>query len=245
MKLGIMQPYFFPYIGYFQLIHAVDKMVFYVDLPFSCRSWVDRNRLRYRNGSPFFIHAPVVGHSGQIIRDVGFDANESWKKSFFKSLRCNYKAAPYYDEITELLKRVITESGTGEPGSLMRTNVNTLRAIAEYLDIPTKMEARAFAYEDVEERIRALSKEDRMTRRITEICRCNQAENYVNAIGGTALYSKERFLAEGISLSFVSSRAYFYDQQAESFIPDLSIVDALMHCGRDVTKQLVAAYDLI
>ena len=245
MKLGIMQPYFLPYIGYFQLIHAVDKMIFYVDLPFSSHSWVNRNRLRYRNGGPFFIHAPVVGRSGQITRDVGFDAAEAWKKSFFKALRCNYEAAPHYGEISELLERAITENGTGEPGSLMRTNVSALRAVAEYLDIQTQIEARAFAYEDVEERIRALSKEERMTRRITEICRCNQAEDYVNAIGGTTLYSKERFFMEGISLSFVSSRAYSYDQQAESFVPDLSIVDVLMHCGKDAAKQLVAAYDLI
>jgi len=245
MKLGIMQPYFFPYIGYFQLMQAVDKMIFYVDLPFSRHSWVDRNRLRYRNGNVFFVNAPVIGCNGQIIRDVGLHANEIWMKSFTKALRCNYKSAPFYEETVQLLWRTLEENGTGDAGSLMRTNIASLRAIAEYLGIETEIEARAFSYTDVEEKILTLSKEERMTRRITEICKINRAEHYINAIGGMELYSKERFRKEGVDLSFVCSRPYQYDQQSSFFIGGLSIIDVLMHCGRDETKQLLQSFDLV
>jgi len=245
MKLAIMQPYFFPYIGYFQLIHAADKMIFYADVPFSNHSWMDRNRLRYRNGSEFFFNAPVVGRNGQIIRDVGLDASKVWLKSFHKVLRCNYGGAPFYNETIDLILRSMAENATGEPGSLMRTNVATVCDIVRYLDIDTEIEAHAFAYPDIEEQIKSLPKEERMTRRITEICKCNHAKNYVNAIGGTTLYSKERFLQEGIRLEFISTRPYRYDQQAKAFIAGLSIIDVLMHCGREGAKRLLTTYDLI
>ncbi len=140
---------------------------------------------------------------------------------------------------------VLLECGNGEPGSLMNTNICSLRAIAEYLDIDTEIEARAFAYPQAEERIKDLPKVERMTRRITDICKCNASKDYINAIGGTTLYSKERFLEEGISLSFVCGRPYQYDQQAKDFIPDLSIIDVLMHCGKEGTKELLVSCDLI
>ncbi|NLI22490.1 MAG: WbqC family protein [Clostridiales bacterium] len=245
MRLAIMQPYFFPYLGYFQLIRAADKMIFYADLPFARHSWMDRNRLRHRNGDTFYFNAPVTDSRGRLIRDVGLHAREDWCRSFFKLLRCNYASAPHYAQIVTLLERHLPGCGTGEPGSLLRTNVDTLRGIANWLDVSTEIEALPNAYEAVEAGIAGLDKEERMTRRITDICRANGAKEYVNAIGGLALYDKDRFQREGVALSFVSTRPYRYSQQSADFIAGLSILDVLMHCGRDGTRALMAEYDLI
>ena len=245
MRLAIMQPYFFPYLGYFQLIHAADKMIIYVDLPFERHSWMDRNRLRHRNGPEFFINAPVAAYQNLLIRDVELFACDRWCDQFFKTLRCDYALSPHYAATVSLLERLLPGCGTGEPGSLMRTNVSILRGIADWLDIPTEIEARPNAYETVEAGLLGLEKDERMTRRITDICHANGAAEYVNAIGGTALYAKDRFRREGVSLSFVSTRPYRYAQQSVDFIAGLSILDVLLHCGRDGTRALLPAYDLI
>jgi hypothetical protein len=216
-------------------------MILYADLPFSERTWVSRNCLRYPNGGKFFINAPVAGGGARMIRDVELHPLEDWRAGFFKKLRTNYGAAPFYLETADLLDRAFS----GGSQTLFSLNASAIREIARHLEIPTEIEARPFAYTAIEESVRDLPKEERMMRRIVEICRENRSGTYVNAIGGRRLYARELFLGEGIDIRFIASGACSYDQRSRDFIPDLSIIDLLMHCGKNGARALLTGYELI
>ncbi len=250
MKLAIMQPYFFPYIGYFQLIKAVDKFVLYDNLNFINRGWVNRNRLLEVNKKPLYVTVPLKQKSSfQKIKEVEIDNTQKWQKKLLKLLYYNYRRSHYYEETYLLIEKILKDKEAET--KLSKLNAFLIMSLCSYLDIKTDFNYDIQGYEKIEKEISSIGKESpapnysRMTARIIKICRLENAKVYVNAIGGVELYSKAAFAEEGIDLYFLNTLPFTYKQNANGFFKHLSIIDVLMNCGREETKRMLANCELV
>lgn len=254
MKLAIMQPYFMPYIGYFQAISAVDKYILYGNLTFIKEQWMNRNRIRLCNGDVHTITVPLKHKSSNMmIYDIFLDNSKPWSKNLLKTLSMNYRKATFYGEVFPFIESLL---GTRYE-TLMEMNVETLRAISSYLDIETEIDSDNSRFDDLEELLKTIeldysglpyleaTKPLKKTARVIEICRREHCDHFINAIGGQALYDKEEFASYGIKLDFVKTNDISYPQFDYQFEPNLSIIDVLMHNGKEGTKKLLKEYTLI
>ena len=136
MNVGIMQPYFFPYIGYFQLINAVDKFVFYDNCQYIKGGWINRNRLLQCGGEDFYITVPLKKHSYTIlISQVEIYNGVDWRRKILLSMRQNYKRAPFYGEIYPIIENLFSHSYD----SISILNSDTITAVCKLLDITTEL----------------------------------------------------------------------------------------------------------
>jgi len=253
MKLGVMQPYFFPYIGYFQLISAVDRFILYDKVGYIKKGWVNRNRILEINREPVYICVPLKKqNSFRSIADAVIDDQQYWGKKIINSIHFNYKRSSHYSEIMP----VIEETFDFKTDRLTEINILSIELIAKYLDIETEIVANTDDYEQLE---RELASDDsftlrsysdrnirsKMVMRVLEICRNEDARTFISAIGGGALYDKNLFKANGIDLYFINTLPYRYKQASVGFHANLSIIDALMNCGKEETKKLIHNYNLI
>lgn len=254
MKLAIMQPYFMPYIGYFQAIKAVDKYILYSNLNFIKEAWMNRNRVRQRDGRLCYIMVPLQHKSSNtLIFDILIDNSKHWRKDILNTILFSYKKSEYFEEIYPLLEGLLIT----EVDSLTDLNALTIMGISEFLDIPTVIESDYTRYFELEENLKSVendysfypymekTKPIKKVARVLEICRREGADFFVNAIGGQSLYSKTEFAEYGISLNFVHTNSISYPQYGQEFVPNLSIIDVLMHNGKEGTKKLLDEYTLI
>ena len=230
MKLGIMQPYFLPYIGYFQLIKAVDKYVIYDDVNFIKRGWINRNNILL-NGQSFLFTLNLLEASQNKLINETFVSDDQSK--LLKTLHTAYKKAPRFSSVFPIVEKIFGY----EDKNLARFVGNSLTQIAGYLQFDTE-----FIYSsDIKEKNHSLKSQDK----ILNICTVMGATQYINAIGGMELYSKERFAECDIKLSFLKSQPIEYKQFNNSFVPWLSILDVLMFNSVEETNRLLEQYELI
>jgi len=256
MKLAIMQPYFFPYIGYFQAITAVDKYILYDNLTFIKEAWMNRNRILLRDGRIQMMTVPLKHKSSNaLIRDIEIDNSKPWKKNLLSTISGAYKRAPYFDEIFPFIDSLLSS----EYVHLSELNCRTISGIVDYLGIDTIVESDNSKYLQMESTLSDiesdysvlpylnLTKPIRKVARVLEMCREEGADVFINAIGGQELYDKSEFLQYGIDLRFVKTNDIIYSQSSKSseFVPNLSIVDVLMNNGKEGTKTLLNEYRLV
>lgn len=231
MKLGIMQPYFLPYIGYFQLLNAVDKYVIYDNIQYTKKGWINRNRI-LQNGKDLMITIPLEKDSDYLdIKDrylsVGFD-----KKKLLNQIRESYRKAPYFDMLMPLIERIVNYDDT----NLFHYIDNSIREICKYLDIKTEIIISSTF--DIDHSLKGQDK-------VIAICKELKATDYYNAIGGQELYSPEEFKKENINLYFISSNPIEYKQFANEFVPWLSILDVMMFNSLENIHKILDNYKLI
>lgn len=233
MKLAIMQPYFMPYIGYFQLINLVDKFIFYDDVTFIKQGWINRNQALINNQKKFFSIPLSNASSHTLIKDVLISENgyEKWKKSFLSSIMYSYKKAKNYDEVRRLIEQVLSNS----PKSISELAIKSIIEVSNYLNLNTEFKVCSQLYKNTH-----LTGQDR----VLDICKNEKASVYINPIGGSELYSKEQFLEQNIELFFIQSNKYQYKQFSEEFIPFLSIIDVLMFNSIKEVKVMLSSYEL-
>ena len=255
MKLAIMQPYFLPYLGYFQLIHSVDEIILYDNLNYIKKGWVNRNRILVYNSLPIYITIPLImASANNKISEIIIDNDKPWRKKILTDLFFNYKRAEHFDEIYPLIEDIINY----ETISLSEFNTNSIKKIVSFLDINTKIITDISKYYPLDNNLNNnnLSDDDlKMFLPITEekkvlrvlyICKKENAETFINPIGGTSLYNKDTFLKAGINVFFINTNDYQYkQQQKDNFTPHLSIIDVLMNCGKEQCKNLLNNYKLI
>lgn len=255
MKLAIMQPYFFPYIGYYQAIAAVDKFILYDEVSYIKKGWINKNRILIVNREPFHLIIPVKERSSyRKIKDIELTPDKTWRKNILNIIYFNYKKAPFFEDIYPLIEQVINS----DTEYLSDFNAKTIIDVSNYLDIPTEIITNTNKFKDLEDSLSQpeeeitelfpLTRIDAPIRkiiRVLEICREEGATEYINAIGGQALYNKDEFAEHGIKLSFVKTNNIIYCQQSNVFHPNLSIIDVLFNCGKDGTNQLIKNYELI
>ena len=232
MKVAVMQPYFFPYIGYFQLIHCVDKFVVFDDVNFIKKGWINRNRILV-NGAPFMFSIPLKQMSqNKWIRDTELSDDLTWTSKFLKTLESAYKKAPQFNQIFPAVERLLQE----EHPSIASLNTASLRFVCDYLGLDTTLvpSSAAYANSDLKGQYRIL-----------DICRKEGADTYINPIGGTELYDQARFEENGIQLYFLQSDASPYRQFGHDFFPYLSMLDCLMFADKAEIKQKLSEFQLI
>lgn len=229
MTLGVMQPYLLPYIGYFQLINAVDKYVVYDDVAYINGGWINRNRILINGCAQMFTVRLSAASQNRTINSI--DIADDFVK-LRKTFQLNYMKAPYFKDVMPLLDEILSY----EDMRLGMFIFNSLRLLADYMGIKTEFVLSSDLKKD-----NALKGQDK----ILAICKELQANTYINAAGGQELYDKESFLQNKIELKFLKTGEIAYPQFANEFIPDLSIVDVLMFNSTDEISKMLDNYKLI
>lgn len=252
MKLAIMQPYFFPYLGYFQLINAVDKYILYYRLNFIKEAWMNRNLvLNAGSGKPIHIFIPVVDKSSnKMINEVRIYNDFIWREKLLKTIFLNYKKAPFFDEVYPFLESIINK----EFEYLYDFNNYSIIEIARHIGIETPIITDEGYFDELETNI--LNAEFSLISdgeepiplkvlRIFEICKYERANTFYNAIGGQKLYDKELFKKKNIDLGFIEMGPIIYKQFDHDFTPNLSIIDIMMFNSANNIQQMLNIYKII
>jgi hypothetical protein len=233
MKLGIMQPYFLPYIGYWQLLNAVDKFVIYDNIQYTKKGWINRNRF-LMNGRAEYLTLPIEKASDFLdIRERWIKKN-AWSVKKWENLRrlqMLYSKAPYFKETFKILEDIFMYPNTNLFGFIY----NSICKINQYLDIKTPLIISSTVA--VNHQLRAQDK-------VIAICQGLEATKYINAIGGVELYNKEEFKKWNIELNFIKADPIEYKQQHDAFIPWLSILDVMMFNSPEEIKKMLNQYTL-
>lgn len=235
MKIAIMQPYFFPYIGYFQLINAVDSFILGDDVQYIDRGWINRNRiLKYGQDGFTYMGVPIVKHNYQThIKDILAIEGKEWKTKILGQVS-HYKKSPFFKAVYELLKYCFEYSER----SITKLNGYYLKTVCDYIGIDFKMQMQSemdFDYSNV----------TTTGNRPIRLCEQLGATEYINPIGGKELYSKAEFGESNITLRFMQANITEYDQQRGSFEPGLSILDVMMFNSPNDIKLMLKNYDLL
>jgi hypothetical protein len=229
MKIAIMQPYFMPYIGYFQLIKAVDKYVVYDDVNYIKGGWVSRNNILMNGERKIFTIALNGASPNKLFNEI--DILDDFKK-FERTLQGCYARATYYKETIDLLQRIFSYPNKNLAVFLF----NSYQEILDYLSITTKL----LLSSNLEKNNSLRGKE-----KVIEICKLLGADNYINAIGGQELYNKQEFQTKGIKLDFLKTGNVVYSQFKKDFVSNLSIIDVLMFNSPEEVNKMLDQYELI
>lgn len=229
MTLAIMQPYFLPYIGYWQMIRAVDTYVIYDDVNYIKSGWINRNRMLL-GGRDFMFNLELRGASpNKLINEIEVADNQS---KFLRTASQAYAKAPHCKEVMALIEQICSY----DKGDLGQFLGNSLIEISAYLGLDTK-----FIYSSQIEKNNELKAQDK----VLHIAQRLGATQYYNAIGGQELYSKADFAAEGIELKFLETLPIQYGQYRNEFVPWLSILDVMMFNSPEHISQMLDKYELI
>ncbi len=230
MKLAIMQPYFFPYLGYFQLINSVDSFVYYDDVNYIKQGWINRNRILFNSSSYLFTLELKGASSNKKINEIEVGCN---RNKLLKTFIQAYSKAPFFEENEFLLRQVFQNKEENLSQYIIQSN----SLILNHLDIITSV----YISSDLEKNNELKGEE-----KVIEICKKKGASIYINSFGGQELYSKDEFTKNSLELFFLKTGEIKYLQMGSGeFISNLSIVDVLMHCGKLETLKLLDQYNLI
>lgn len=232
-KLAIMQPYLFPYIGYFQLINSVDEFVIYDNIQYTKKGWINRNRILV-NGKDQLFTIPLQKDS-DYLDIVDRKVADIWvedRKKLINVLKSSYSKAPYFEEAFELIQECLF----CDKNNLFEFILNSLNKINLYLEINTPIIISSTINID-----HALKSQDK----VLTICEAQKATTYINAIGGIELYDKDIFKEKNIILNFIKSEKIEYKQFTNEFISWLSIIDVMMFNSKDKIKEYLNSYTLI
>jgi hypothetical protein len=235
MKIAIMQPYFFPYIGQFQLINAVDKFILCDDVQYIRHGWINRNRVLKQNEGNYYITVPLVKHSSTAaIKEIKAVDGYEWKDRILKQIEHYRKRAAFYPQVRQLLLDCFQSTET----NITRINGTCMKKVCDYIGIDFTINISSdmgLDYSGIKE-----TQDWAIT-----ICQQVGAAEYINPPGGTELYSKNSFQQGGIKLNFLKTHFREYDQYRTPFEPGLSIIDVMMFNSPEEIKSMLTDYQLV
>lgn len=232
-KIAIMQPYFFPYIGYFQLINAVDEFVIYDNIEFTKKGWINRNRILV-NEADAFITLPLKKDSDYLhVKDRYLaDTWDIERKKMLNRMTESYRKAPYFKETYEVIEKCIMY----DDRNLFKFISHSVQTLMQYLNIETNLVISSFVLIDHQ-----LKSDEK----VMAICKERGADVYINPIGGVDLYDKEHFKQNNLELQFQKSNSITYKQFNNEFVPWLSIIDVMMFNNEEQIKSVLSNYLLL
>lgn len=233
MRVGIMQPYIFPYIGYWQLINAVDRFVILDDVNYIMRGYINRNSILLSGQSYRFTIPIKKASQNKLIMDTKLNFSKNDRKKILATIQNAYKKAKFYEKVMPLIEEIVNY-----PEDDLTTFIQfSIEKVMKYLDIQTEILVSSKI--DKNQELRA---EDR----ILEICKRLGADTYINPSGGRDLYHQEVFEKEGIKLLFLDPRMdeIRYNQNQEEFVDYLSVLDVLMFNDKHKIEEFMGAYNL-
>lgn len=229
MRGAIMQPYFFPYIGYYQLVYEVEKFLFLDDVTFIKQGYINRNSILL-NGRRHDFSIPVSKISSyKLIKDHEYLDDKS---KFLKLIEQAYKKYSLFSEVMPVIESVVKD----EDNNVSKKNAKSITAVFEYLKIK-----RDFSYTSCINNQEKLKGQDK----IISLCEKLKINKYRNSIGGQSLYSQDFFNSQGIELKFIKSNVKNYPQENNNFISNLSMIDVLMHCSKKEIINMLGMYELV
>lgn len=229
MKLAVMQPYLFPYLGYFQLIRAVDTFVIYDDVNFINRGWINRNNILAQGKAHLFTLELEGASQNKFINEIAVVGNP---EKLLKTIRQSYSKAPHFAVVFPLIEDILNQ----QDKHLARFLGYQLRQLCDYLGLHPKWHASS-----------TLKKENglRGQDKVLAICEELGATHYINVPGGKSLYDREAFASRGMRLSFIQPKAVSYRQFGNEFVPNLSIIDVMMFNDKEQCARLLEEYELV
>ena len=233
MKLAIMQPYFFPYIGYWQLIAATDTFVLLDDVQYMRHGWIERNRILNPDGGWQYIAVPLEKHTHkEVIRNV-VARDQDWKGKLLSQLTHYRRLAPHYAQVHAAIASVLESV---HDRSICRINASILKGVCDFLGLKRSFLVASDCNLDYSQVTDAGEWALRISQQLG-------AEEYVNPAGGADLFDAGQFSAAGIRLSLLTPEPVEYSRNG-TFIPWLSIIDVLMFNGIEGTMPMLNQYTL-
>lgn len=234
MRLGIMQPYFFPYIGYFSLIKHVDKFILLDDVQFIRHGWIERNRILKQTDGWQYISVPLKKHARTtLIKDIEINNDIDWKNRL-KAQLVHYKRAPYYKQVICLIEKILEQ----EYRSITDLNMVSLQEVMHYLDFDTPIEI--FGQMGIEiEQVKAADEW------ALNICKAiPEANEYWNPPGGMSFFDISKYKNNGIELKFQEIEILEYKQKGDPFKGGLSIIDVMMFNNIQEINMMLDRYKI-
>ena len=240
MRLGMMQPYFFPYAGYFSLIHATDTWVVFDSAQYMRRAWVNRNRILSEGADPWsYVRIPVEHAPRETsIADIRVDSRQPWIQQLWGQLDVyRLRRAPYFSPTMDWLRAEMNSALEISNGRLAPLLIRLLEATCSYLQLP-------FQYQVFSQMSLTLPPEVSAGDWALWVSKLLQATSYVNAPGGRELFDPQAFASHGIALQILEPQLVPYPQGSGPFIAGLSILDLLMWNSPQEVRQLISQYSL-
>jgi hypothetical protein len=233
MRVAIMQPYLFPYLGYFQLMHCADKFLLLDDVNYIKKGWINRNNILV-NGETYRFTLPLKDVSQhKKINEIIIGADEKWKKNFLETLRVAYQHAPYYDDVISVIQSIVFHDDRQLSGFI----INSLKTLAKYIDVKTDL---------IPVSSTGFSEGLKGQERIIDLCVRSKGTEYVNLPGGRNLYTTSAFLEHNVKLAFIEPNLTPYPQQQKGeFVPSLSIIDVLMNNSEESIRRMISNYAIV
>ena len=232
MKVVIMQPYLFPYLGYWQMIALADVFVLFDDVNFIKKGWINRNNILLNNSAHLFTLPLQHASQNKLINQININDNIKEKQKLLKMFESAYKKAPFFSEVFPIISSIVMY----DQPNLARFLMNQFNILFTYMGIKSRLVYSSEIHKD-----NSLRAQDK----IIDICHRLNATHYINAIGGLNLYSRERFNDENIVLNFIKMGDVSYKQFNDQFIPFLSIIDVMMFNDKCEIKEMLNKYDLL
>jgi hypothetical protein len=235
MKVAIMQPYFFPYLGYFSLIKHTDKFVLFDPVQFIRHGWIERNRILKQNEGWLYIQVPLLNKGRDvIIQDLLIDNTQEWKKKIISQLQPYKKIAPFYFKVMRMINEIFDK----EYESIIDVNLETIKAICNYLNIENEISV----FSNMNLVIEEPKEPDEWA---LNICRAlGNVKEYWNPLGGKSFFDKTKYDSAGITLNFQTVAVTPYNQKRTNFEAGLSIIDLMMFNSPEEINLMLDNYNL-
>ena len=227
-----MQPYAFAYLGYFQLIHAADKLILLDDAAYIKQGWINRNMLAGPGGVQRFTFPVKAPHTRQTIADMRLHEADRNRAKFLKTIDLLYRKAPYYGSIRPIVERAISTEGDG----LAESVACMIETVCSHLGITTPMVRASGAHAGLG---------GQGQERVIAMCKAEGASTYVNAEGGVSLYDEAVFRKCGLELRFLKHIPVLYAHFCDPFRPRLSIIDVMMFNSSETIARMLQSYVLV
>ena len=232
--LSVMQPYAFPYFGYFCLIQSSNEIVFYDDVNFIKGGWINRNRILVNDKPTIFNIYLSSASSFKEIREIELLRDDKKVLSSLRTIQQSYKNAPYFRDVFPIITKVFIES----EGNIADFAIASIQAVYDYIDLPLRYRKSSSDFSHTKG-------EDKVDR-LVHMCEELGYKNYINVMGGQELYTKEVFAERGINLYFNKPSLTPYNQFSDSdFHPYLSIIDVMMFCSPEKIREIINQYEII
>lgn len=235
MKIGIMQPYFFPYLGYFSLIKNTDYFVIFDTPQYIRRGWVNRNRILDAKGEATYITVPIVStERDTVIKDIEISYEKKWLEKIKGQMTVYKKKAPYYKKIIKFIDDIEEKNFK----YLSELNIYTLEKVCEYLEIPYKYDV----FSKMDLKIDEVKEADEWALNITKAL---GYDTYVNPPGGMSFFDRDKYLANNINLEFLKINLKPYIQRTGRFEEGLSILDVMMFLDPKEINSLLDDFEIL
>lgn len=237
MTLGIMQPYFMPYIGYISLIKHTDRFILFDTVQFIRHGWIERNRMLKQNEGWQYIQVPLIKHDGRdtLIKDIKINNKEDWKRKILAQIQHYKKVTPYYRRVVALLEDIFANDFE----DITTLNKVSLECICKYLGFERNLEIFSQMHLDID----AANAPDEWA---LNICKAiDGTTEYINPIGGLSFFDRNKYENAGIKISFQQMEITQYSQKRDVFEPGLSILDVMMWNDVDEINRMLDKFELV